>query len=591
MAEPMDRVMGWRPRRRALLRSAALGAGGVAAAALLGCGGDDEDEAPAASNQGAGAGSTQTVAQLPGIDVGGRRIPYNFPEPAGKTPKDGGTAVVAVTWEPSVLDPSKSAAGGTVTVPNVVYDRLLGFKRGPAADPFKIELVPELASQWENSPDGLTYTFKIRPGVKWQNVAPLNGRAFRAADVKFAYERYAREGVHRPYFTNMKSVEAPDDSTVKITLNKPQPDFIIPLASRYTTIHPRELVEDGSIDKKLIGTSSMILKDIQAGVVSFTRNPDHWAGKAHLDGFEFRVMTDASAQLAAFRAKQIEFGYTVAGVPPDYEQLVKTMPDVQATASVPTNGTTTLALNLELPKYQDERVRRGLSLALDRNEIINVALKGYGVAMPLLPWIFVFDQQPTPESGLLGKWWKTDRTEAKKLLDAAGAQNIEISMIYYNYSDANNSAQNEIVVNQFRAVGVKLDAKRTDYTEFNSQWVGAKYPDAADGWQAQGFDTDTFFYQNLLSSSPANRWHVKDAQIDEWAEQQRSELNPQRRRELLRKIWDKDLDMQYRITKPNLVATSVYQSWMRGYRSVGALGANSYFYDWGPQVKDIWLDK
>src|SRR5205814_1576399 len=111
--------------------------------------------------------------------------------------------------------------------------------------PTKLELVPELAKSWETSPDGLTHTFKLQQGVKWQNIAPLSGRAFKAADVKFAYERYQNEGVHKPYFTNMKSVEAVDDSTVKITLNRPQPDFLIPLASRYTTIHPKELVDSG----------------------------------------------------------------------------------------------------------------------------------------------------------------------------------------------------------------------------------------------------------------------------------------------------------------------------------------------------------
>jgi peptide/nickel transport system substrate-binding protein len=577
--------------RKALLRATGLTGVGLIAAALIGCGGaDDADKDLTSSASGTAAAGASAVA-LPGLDVGGRRIPYNFPEPAGKTPREGGNLVVAVTWEPTILDTTKSVVGGGVTIPNTVYDRLLGFKRGPEADPYKLEIVPELATSWDASPDGLTYTFKLKQGVKWQNVAPLNARAFTATDAKFAYERYKTEGVNTSYFTNVKSIDAVDDHTLRISLNKPQPDFLIPIAGRYTTIFPKELVDDGTIAKRVIGTGPMILKDLNSSSIKFDANPDYWAGKPHIAGMEYRVMVDATAQLAAFRTGQLDLGVSVATGASELQELLKTNPEVQATATAPVNITFSVGFNLDKPIYKDERVRRAFSLAMDRDEIMATVGQGYGYVLPNLPWPFVFDKEPTVESGVFGKWWRTDRAEAKQLLAAAGASDLSINMLYYNYGDSSNGLPNEMLVNQYRQVGIKVQLSKVDYTEYTAQLTGASFPDVMDAWGAHGFDADNFFYNHLKSDSPGNRWRIKDTQIDQWADQQHTEVNPQARREILRKIWDRMQDMMYKIEKPAVYGFAAYQPWVRNFRSVGPLSANNTYYDIGAQVKNLWIDK
>src|SRR5262245_61427034 len=128
---------GARPRllgRRAAIQGSALALAGLSAAALIGCGGDDDNgDSGGASSPGGTATQPAATPAAGSIEVGGRTIGRNFPEPEGKTPKSGGTGVFAVTWDIATMDPTKSAAGGTIAVPNVVYDRLLGFKRGPDA--------------------------------------------------------------------------------------------------------------------------------------------------------------------------------------------------------------------------------------------------------------------------------------------------------------------------------------------------------------------------------------------------------------------------------------------------------------------------
>jgi ABC-type transport system substrate-binding protein len=198
--QPLQVVSRHRLGRRTLIRGSLIAGAGVAAAALLGCGGDEEPEADEQTSRAPAADGPTGPGEL--VQDPDLPYPFNFPEPATQ-PKPGGVMVVGATWDVQNVDPTVSASGGTVTVPNMVYNRLIGFDRGPDADVYQPKLEAELASSWERSPDGMTFTFKIRPGVKWQNLAPLNGRPYVAADATYVMNRYASEGVHQSYYVNV----------------------------------------------------------------------------------------------------------------------------------------------------------------------------------------------------------------------------------------------------------------------------------------------------------------------------------------------------------------------------------------------------
>ena len=590
-------IFGRQIGRRAVLRGGVLGGAGLATAALIGCGDDEEEDetastAPTASTGGTGGDDSTTDDTATTTDAdSGQRFPEVLPEPPGQ-PKAGGEFRVAVTWDTSTMDPTQSAAGGTITIPNTVYNRLLGFRRGAGRDPAKLELVPELASSWEQSPDGLDYTFTIRDDIKWQNIAPLNGRKFVAEDLKFAFDRYATEGVHKSYWLDLNNIEAVDDHTLKISINRPAPDFIIPLASRLQTIFPRELVDSGEIEDKAIGTGPMILKEaLQSDKVTFDKNPDYWQSDVLLDSMVYRVMTDGAARLAAFRAGQLEFAYSLANTIRDVEALLDSNPDVQIRQNPVTQSTFTFTFNLENPKWQDERVRQALSLGMDRETMVQVLYDGFGKALPIIPWFMVHDQEPTFESGGLGPWWQFNQDEARKLLQAAGAEDLTFDMTFYNYSDVGNSRPNEILIDLYRQIGVNMNADRVDYTEFNSQLIGRTAEDMLDGWQSPGFAPDNFFFNQVHSESPGNRHRINDPDIDGWAEKQQVELDPEVRKEYHRRIWDRVLDKAYRVEKPTGASFEQYQPWVRGIQFGGVLGTNSYYYEWGQQIAKAWLDK
>ena len=600
--------------RRTLLRGSAIGVAGLAAAALVGCGGDDDDDDDTASSSSSSGSSTSgsttttttttaaadpdddsedaTVARSMGelIQDPSLPFPYNFPEP-DKEPKAGGTIISSASTDISTFDSTKTAASGTGRYVNMVYDRLLGFNRGVDLHPANIEIEPELAHSWERSPDGLTFTFHLRDDVYWQNVAPLNGRQFIASDVKFAYERYATEGVHQAYWVNSGSIDAPDNQTLTISLATAVADFIRPLASCYQSIHPRELVDSGQIEQTAVGTGPMILDEaIQAEKVSYVKNPDFWEKPVLVDGIEFRHLPDGAGRLAAFRAGQVATGEGIVGNLREVENLLGTNPETQINLTALTNGTG-FAMNLASPKYMDERVRQAISLAIDRDLLMAILYQGLGQVMHAIPWLFVWDEQPTVENGNLGPWTRFDPAESKKLLAAAGAEGLEMENIFFPYSSAYEQTP-DILTDMFADVGITMTGGAADYTEFNSQWVGRELKDVSTaGWGTIGFDAENYFYNSMHSTAPGNRWRFNDPKLDELTEAQQVELDPDARKAIFQEIWGYELEKAYRPVIGGGAGFYVYQPWLRGIRFGGALSTTNIYQDWGDIIADGWIDK
>jgi peptide/nickel transport system substrate-binding protein len=575
--------------RRSFVRGTAFAASGLAAAALLGCGGGDDDEP---EPTGAADGAGRPGEPFEGVTLtNGRQIPYNFPEP-NKAPKSGGTLIQRYTFDPGQLDPTLSAAGGTLTAVNGAYDRMINVNGKADQDPYALnELEPGLATSWETSPDGLTNTFTLAQNVKWQNIPPLSGRPLVAEDVLYALNRYKTAGVHQQYFTEVQSMESPNPQSIVIKLKRPQPDFLIPLSTAYTTIHPREIVDDGTIKSRAIGTGPMILERWDSGSGgTMVRNPDYFLGPTFIERFELPYMLDPAAGLAAFRAGQVDFGYS-GSTEADIEALLSTNPDAQHYSSPSFNSTFSIALNNELPMWADVRVRRAVSLAVDRPTLAQLIYGPLGGSRATPDWRFFWDEEPTPESGRLGNWWRYAPDEARQLLRAAGQENFSFQMIYYNYAPESNARQNEVLVDQLRASGIQLTAQSVEYSEFNSQWTTRKGDaQAYDGWLAFNPTAQHYVFGLHHSTSPGNRYRIHDAEVDAWSDQHQVELNPDTRRELAQKVWNKVQDQVYRVEKAVGQGASFQQPWLRGQRSRG-IGSGQFYLDTQNLVRNAWLDK
>jgi ABC-type transport system substrate-binding protein len=224
--------------------------------------------------------------------------------------------------------------------------------------------------------------------------------------------------------------------------------------------------------------------------------------------------------------------------------------------------------------------------------MIQIVFEGLGRIGDTIPWTYVFDEEPSVEGGELGPWVKYDPAQSKQLLAAAGASDLSMHNIYYAYTEAANRWA-EVLVSQFRDVGVTMTGGKADYTEFNSQWINRKLPEVSSyGWATSGYDADNWFYNQIHSQSLGNRWNINDSQIDVWSDLQQTQLVEAERRETWRKIWDRELQMAYRPPMATGLTFEVYQPWMRGIRWTGTSpGDNAAYYNWGDQVQHGWLDK
>lgn len=156
--------------RRAVLRGAAVSGAGLVGAALIGCGGGDDEASPAATA--AATGAATAVAT----------------EAAATGPKPGGTYRVSSTGDPPTLDPYGSGSAWTKAVAAYAYSRLFKVDVAPDTNPYDQPLIPDAASGYE-APDGQVWVVKLRPGVKFHNIEPVNGRELVAEDVIYSWRR------------------------------------------------------------------------------------------------------------------------------------------------------------------------------------------------------------------------------------------------------------------------------------------------------------------------------------------------------------------------------------------------------------------
>ena len=199
--------------------------------------------------------------------------------PSTAPPKRGGVLTRASAWDPPVLDPRLTNSVGLFQVATLTNNRLL---RYPFADEAQgsadLTLTGDLAESWEGSADFQTWTFKIRQGVKWHNLPPVNGRALVAEDIKYCYNAYAQEGVQAFTFQEIDGMETPDPYTLRIHLKTPNTMFPQNVAEAVAIIFAREVLEeDGDLKKRLIGTGPYILKENERKVkMVLTRNPEYF---------------------------------------------------------------------------------------------------------------------------------------------------------------------------------------------------------------------------------------------------------------------------------------------------------------------------
>jgi peptide/nickel transport system substrate-binding protein len=346
-----------------------------------------------------------------GLAVGGGLVGLDRLSPrvarAQGTPKRGGMLVAAAEIDPVALDPHTGSNFSSVQAYDHIYESLTTYDE-------KTNIVPCLAQSWEISNGGKTYTFKLRPGVKFHN-----GQAMSGEDVKYSIERVLDPKTASPWVSwlnPIKEIKVVDPLTVQMNLDAPYPLLGSFAGMRASGIVPAGLAEKENLKIKAIGTGPFKLQEyVPQDRIVYTRNADYWdKALPYLDGMTFKVLTEENARLAALKAGQIHYAFLNA---PGAAQL-EGAPGITVHRS-PYAWVVLHYINRRNKPLSDPRVRRALRMAVDTGEVIQKA--AFGAAVP---------SGPVPTG--YGEWFlepqslpylKADIEGAKKLLAEAGYPN------------------------------------------------------------------------------------------------------------------------------------------------------------------------
>ncbi|MBI2917990.1 MAG: ABC transporter substrate-binding protein [Chloroflexi bacterium] len=482
-------------------------------ALLLACG-------PAATAIPTQAGPTPTAARVATPTV------QPTPAPAVKAePKRGGTLRLAF-WDSVPTWDVFSASTLRVQIPlSFVYDRLFVFKTQPGC---VLETEPSLAKTWKWVND-TTLEIGLQPGARFANRPPVNGREVTADDVVYSFmEQTAKKQPSHSAFlkASVERMEAVDKGTVRFVLKAPNAFFLERAFTRASYVAPKETFDaQGKITVATmnVGSGPFILdKDTPGVSVAFVRNPDYWdRGLPYVDGLDYKIVPDLSTQMALFRTGALEYAYWQA-FHPMIQEAQRTLKDYDVQTCYHSQPPVLGMVNTEKP-FDDVRVRRAISMAIDRQTLIKGAYLGMGLvtATAISPDdgdLFLPVEQLSPEAR---RYLEYNPQEARRLLAEAGyPDGIKVRLWNTPTYGPTFGAIAESLVASFRPAGITAELYSPEYGMFLERWYGGRFDGLLLAWHV-GPD----FYQSLFDgyhskgARGGGSYKSQDAKLDSMIDQ------------------------------------------------------------------------
>ncbi len=467
------------------------------------------------------------------------------PGPGDAGPVRGGQLNNRVSNDPLDWDPSFEGAGSPQEQGlAAAYNGLLSFRRGPDLAYTDMVLQPGLAERWEVSPDAKRFTFHLRRGVKFANLPPVNGRDLKAADVRWSLEYATRTGEfggknlppgRQEYmYEGLDRIATPDDYTVEVSFKEPFVPFLSFSGSERNPVVPREIYDqDGHLKDRIVGTGPFQL-DLQASQKGtrwvFRKNPGYWdATKPYLDEVRWLVLSNDATAVAAFQTKQIDRLDTLEHQ--DYKELSRLAPDAQTFKYLQPYANNMRLSHVAGKPTTDARVRRALTLALDRDEINRVFAGGEGAWALSGAYVGLFSDAEI--KALL----RYDPAEAARLLAEAGYPGgLNLDLVTDDVRSPAEMTLFQLLQAQLKKANVNVEIKIFDRATQRVKRRSGDYGlDITTGQGSLvGVDNDSILVAQFHSASAANDIKVKDPELDRLVEAQRREPDLAKRRELLR---------------------------------------------------------
>jgi peptide/nickel transport system substrate-binding protein len=503
---------------------------------------------------------------------------------AAETPRRGGILLAAIGADAPSLDAHQESTFATIELVAPLYSTLLQID--PLSYP---KIIGDVATEWKISPDGLTYTFKLRQGIRFHD-----GSTLTAADVKASYDKivFPPQGVRsirKNAYAVITSIEAHDASTLVFKLKYPSASLLGNLASPWNVIYPKKYLDkDPNYFKtNVLGSGPFKFKGYTRGsTFEGERNPDYFVqDRPYLDGYKFFVSTETSVRAAALRSGRawIEFRTMPAA---EVDAIRKTLGDRVVVQETPGTGLFGIAMNQTVKPFTDIRVRKALTLAFDRYTASRVlyplaSLRDVGGLMrPATEW--AMSEAELQKFPGFGRDMDKNRAEARRLLAEAGypngfkvtLKNRNIKIPYQDFA--------VFAIQEWRKVGVEAEHRPLE--------TAAWYVDGRENGNFEliingvfhYIDDPDLFLQRYTTGDPNNWGRFSDPRIDDLYARQARVLDPTERKRLVNEVEKIVLENAYHI--PGLWWRRAVVHWAKVKNYVAP--PNHYS---NQKLQDVWL--
>jgi peptide/nickel transport system substrate-binding protein len=454
-----------------------------------------------------------------------------------------------------------------------------------------LNLVGDLAQSWEVQDGGLVIVFHLRKDVRWHD-----GVKFSAKDVEFTYRKMIDPAVRTPYggdFERVKSLELLDDYTVKVTYKEP---FAPGLSSWGMSIVPQHILQKEDLNntkfsRHPLGTGPYKFREwINQEKIELVSNPDYFEKRPFIDRAVTRVIPDESTIFLELETQ----GLDSAGLSPlqfsrqtDTRFFKKNYRKFQ----LPGFNYTYLGYNLNNPKFSDQRVRQALNYAVDKNEIIDIVLLGFGTVStgPFVPQSWAYNQGVLPVA--------FDPAKARLLLREAGWVDtnndgwVEKDGRVFEFTIVTNQGNEErqkvcqIIQRRLKDIGIRVKIKVVEWSVFLSEFIDRKNFEAILlGWSVpREPDNYDIWHSSKTKEGEFNFISYKNDEVDRLLLEGRRVFDQQERQKIYHRIHEIIYNEQPYMFLFTSESLSILHSRFRGVKPAPAGIGYNFIYWWVPR--------
>jgi peptide/nickel transport system substrate-binding protein len=523
--------------------------------------------------------------------------------PLDPNAKQGGLLYTSITQAPITFSDWEEAGSSQPAITHKMLNMLIRNQTWGTEEDYKNNaffiLHPDLATSWEQSADGRTWTFRLRDGIVWSDGVP-----FTCTDAKWSFDTIRTgEGLNRSpravQFLAVDNIACPDERTLVFNMKYPKPGFLEVVGMPYHVIRPAHRFQNGTDDMRNLPPDvymgAFALREAVPGEkFVLVRNPDYWDKPfPYLDEVEVRIIA-RTAVPPAMRAGRVDladaFGFTGAQA----ETLIQECdvctfwPRVIGSSSSPA-----VMLHHERAPWNDPAVKEAVALALDNNKYNQVVQQGWfipptgGGFYPTSEWAMPEErvkQIPGYADFFEGGDPEADKEKARQILAQAGYEPNELKVSVVFWSVIQTDAP--VIIEDLRAIGIDAEPEIQETALAYANWTEGNFDIGVHSFWIAGLDPDVILYEHFYTGSDRNYNRYNNPEYNRLVDEMSRTLDPEERKQ---KAWDA-MEIALRDQAKIIVGHSTYMP-AHNKRLKGMMPGPNYLASYGPyhRLDTAWI--